>query len=173
MPFALLVLAGAGQPARPRLGWARLGAAGAFCWWALGMHTVQTAGLALATDLAPPERQPQVVGLMYVMQLIGMIGSALVLGYLLHDYSPGQLIRVVQAVAVTTLVLNVIALWKQEPRSRCANPAHPSSTVFCQAWQLFCQGPTRCAACWAWAWAPWPSPWKTCCSNPMAARFCT
>ena len=47
----------------------------------LGMHTVQTAGLALATDLAPPERQPQVVGLMYVMQLIGMIGSALVLGY--------------------------------------------------------------------------------------------
>jgi BCD family chlorophyll transporter-like MFS transporter len=105
------------------------------------MHTVQTAGLALATDLAPPERQPQVVGLMYVMQLIGMIGSALMLGYLLHDYSPGQLIRVVQAVAVTTLVLNVIALWKQEPRSRLRKPGTPIEHTFAQAWQLFCQGP--------------------------------
>jgi BCD family chlorophyll transporter-like MFS transporter len=105
------------------------------------MHTVQTAGLALATDLAPPERQPQVVGLMYVMQLIGMIGSALVLGYLLHDYSPGQLIRVVQAVAVTTLVLNVIALWKQEPRSRDRKPGTPIEHSFAQAWHLFCQGP--------------------------------
>jgi BCD family chlorophyll transporter-like MFS transporter len=104
------------------------------------MHTVQTAGLALATDLAPPERQPQVVGLMYVMQLIGMIGSALVLGFLLHDYSPGQLIRVVQAVAVTTLVLNVIALWKQEPRSRLRKPGTPIEYTFTQSWQLFCQG---------------------------------
>jgi BCD family chlorophyll transporter-like MFS transporter len=105
------------------------------------MHTVQTAGLALATDLAPPERQPQVVGLMYVMQLVGMMGSALVLGYLLHDYSPGQLIRVVQAVAVTTLVLNVVALWKQEPRSRLRKPGTPIEHTFSQAWQLFCQGP--------------------------------
>ena len=56
-----------------------LGAGGAFVLVGLGMHTVQTAGLALATDLAPPESQPKVVGLMYVMQLIGMIGSALVL----------------------------------------------------------------------------------------------
>eukprot|EP01041_Mallomonas_annulata_P041870 gene41870-66032_t len=105
------------------------------------MHTVQTAGLALATDLAPPERQPQVVGLMYVMQLVGMIGSALMLGHLLRDYSPGQLIRVVQAVAVMTLVLNVIALWKQEPRSRLRKPGTPLEHTFRQAWQLFCQGP--------------------------------
>jgi hypothetical protein len=70
-----------------------------------------------------------------------MIGSALVLGYLLHDYSPGQLIRVVQAVAVTTLVLNVIALWKQEPRSRLRKPGTPIEHTFKQAWQLFCQGP--------------------------------
>jgi BCD family chlorophyll transporter-like MFS transporter len=30
----------------------------------VGLHTVQTAGLALATDLAPTESQPKVVGLM-------------------------------------------------------------------------------------------------------------
>jgi BCD family chlorophyll transporter-like MFS transporter len=64
-----------------------------------------------------------------------------VLGFLLHDYSPGQLIRVVQAVAVTTLVLNVIALWKQEPRSRLRKPGTPIEHTFAQAWQLFCQGP--------------------------------
>lgn len=141
MPFALLVLAGAGQASQAPAWVGQLGAAGAFLLVGLGMHTVQTAGLALATDLAPPERQPQVVGLMYVMQLIGMIGSALMLGYLLHDYSPGQLIRVVQAVAVTTLVLNVIALWKQEPRSRLRKPGTPIDHTFAQAWQLFCQGP--------------------------------
>ena len=141
MPFALLVLAGDGQASQAPAWVGQLGAAGAFLLVGLGMHTVQTAGLALATDLAPPERQPQVVGLMYVMQLIGMIGSALVLGYLLHDYSPGQLIRVVQAVAVTTLVLNVIALWKQEPRSRLRKPGTPIDHTFAQAWQLFCQGP--------------------------------
>ncbi len=141
MPFALLVLAGAGQASQAPAWVGQLGAAVAFLLVGLGMHTVQTAGLALATDLAPPERQPQVVGLMYVMQLIGMIGSALALGYLLHDYSPGQLIRVVQAVAVTTLVLNVIALWKQEPRSRLRKPGTPIEHTFAQAWQLFCQGP--------------------------------
>jgi BCD family chlorophyll transporter-like MFS transporter len=141
MPFALLVLAGAGQASQAPAWVGQLGAAGAFLLVGLGMHTVQTAGLALATDLAPPERQPQVVGLMYVMQLIGMIGSALVLGYLLNDYSPGQLIRVVQAVAVTTLVLNVIALWKQEPRSRDRKPGTPIEHSFAQAWHLFCQGP--------------------------------
>jgi len=140
MPFALLVLAGAGQSSQAPAWVGQVGAAGAFLLVGLGMHTVQTAGLALATDLAPPERQPQVVGLMYVMQLIGMIGSALMLGFLLHEYSPGQLIRVVQAVAVTTLVLNVIALWKQEPRSRLRKPGTPIEYTFTQSWQLFCQG---------------------------------
>lgn len=141
MPFALLVLAGAGQSSQAPAWVGLVGAAGAFVLVGIGMHTVQTAGLALATDLAPPERQPQVVGLMYVMQLVGMIGSALMLGHLLRDYSPGQLIRVVQAVAVMTLVLNVIALWKQEPRSRMRKPGTPVEHTFAQAWQLFCQGP--------------------------------
>ena len=75
------------------------------------------------------------------MQLVGMIGSALMLGHLLEDYSHGQLIRVVQAVAVMTLVLNVIALWKQEPRSRLRKPGTPLEQNFQQAWQTFCQGP--------------------------------
>ena len=141
MPFALLVLAGAGQSSQAPAWVGLAGAAAAFVLVGMGMHTVQTAGLALATDLAPVESQPKVVGLMYVMQLVGMIGSALMLGHLLQDYSHGQLIRVVQAVAVMTLVLNVIALWKQEPRSRLRKPGTPVEQNFQQAWQTFCQGP--------------------------------
>jgi BCD family chlorophyll transporter-like MFS transporter len=141
MPFALLVLAGAGQSSQAPAWVGQLGAAVAFVLVGIGMHTVQTAGLALATDLAPVESQPKVVGLMYVMQLVGMMGSALMLGYVLQDYSHGQLIRVVQAVAVLTLVLNVIALWKQEPRSRLRKPGTPVEQSFQEAWQTFCQGP--------------------------------
>lgn len=140
MPFALLVLSGAGQSSQAPAWVGLLGAAGAFVLVGIGMHTVQTAGLALATDLAPQESQPKVVGLMYVMQLVGMMGSALMLGHLLQDYSHGQLIRVVQAVAVMTLVLNVIALWKQEPRSRLRKPGTPLEQNFQQAWQSFCHG---------------------------------
>ncbi len=140
MPFALLVLSGAGQSSQAPAWVGLVGAAGAFVLVGMGMHTVQTAGLALATDLAPVESQPKVVGLMYVMQLVGMMGSALMLGHLLQDYNHGQLIRVVQAVAVMTLVLNVIALWKQEPRSRLRKPGTPLEQNFQQAWQSFCHG---------------------------------
>ena len=141
MPFALLVLSGAGQSAQAPQWVGQFGAAVAFILVGVGMHTTQTAGLALATDLSTPEKQPQVVGLMYVMQLIGMMGSALVLGDLLYDYSPGQLIRVVQAVAVITLVLNVIAVWKQEARSRQRTPGTPLEESFQNSWKVFCEGP--------------------------------
>ena len=141
MPFALLVLSGAGQSAQAPQWVGQFGAAVAFILVGVGMHTTQTAGLALATDLSTPEKQPKVVGLMYVMQLIGMMGSALVLGDLLYDYSPGQLIRVVQAVAVITLVLNVIAVWKQEARSRQRAPGTPLEESFQNSWKVFCEGP--------------------------------
>jgi BCD family chlorophyll transporter-like MFS transporter len=76
MPFALLVLSGGGNASQwpVWVGWA--GAGLAFLLVGAGLHTVQTAGLALATDLAPVESQPKVVGLMYVMLLVGTIASA-------------------------------------------------------------------------------------------------
>lgn len=141
MPFALLVLSGAGQSSQAPQWVGQFGAAVAFILVGVGMHTTQTAGLALATDLAPQDRQAKVVGLMYVMQLMGMMGSALLLGDLLYDYSPGQLIRVVQAVAVVTLVLNVIAVWKQEARSRQRVPGSPIEESFQNSWKVFCEGP--------------------------------
>jgi BCD family chlorophyll transporter-like MFS transporter len=116
MPFALLVLAGEGQAADAPA-WIGQGAAAlAFLLVGAGIHMTQTVGLALATDQARPEQRPNVVGLMYVMLLLGMIGSALAFGLALEEFTPGRLIQVIQAAAVLTLVLNAIALWKQEPR---------------------------------------------------------
>ena len=139
MPFALLVLAGAGQSASAPP-WVGLAAAAlAFLLVGAGLHTTQTVGLALANDLAAEESRPKVVGLMYVMLLVGMIGSALVFGVALADFSPGALIQVIQASAVTTLVLNVIALWKQEPRSRLRRGKPPVEPSFVDAWRTLTQ----------------------------------
>lgn len=143
MPFALLVLAGAGQSpsAPPWVG--QLSAAIAFFLVGAGLHTVQTVGLALATDLAPPEDHPKVVGFMYVMLLLGSIGSAFAFADFLSDYSPGRLIQVIQAAAITTLVLNVVAMWKQEARSRSRKPRAGDASErasFAEAWRGFAAG---------------------------------
>jgi BCD family chlorophyll transporter-like MFS transporter len=142
MPFALLVLSGAGEAANapPWLGPAA--AALAFLLVGAGLHITQTVGLALATDLAPPETQPRVVGLMYVMLLVGMIGSALVFGALLVDFTAGRLVQVIQSCAVVTIFLNLIALWKQEARrpGRSRAAASAPEMTFGQAWQRFSEG---------------------------------
>ncbi len=118
MPFALLVLSGYGEAVdAPR--WIGIcSAALAFLLVGAGLHIVQTVGLALATDLVADEDQPKVVGLMYVMLLLGMVGSALIFGALLENYTPGRLIQVIQGCAVVTVSLNMFAMWKQEARDR-------------------------------------------------------
>ncbi len=118
MPFALLVLSGYGEAVdAPR--WIGLSSAAlAFLLVGAGVHMVQTVGLALATDLVREEDQPKVVGLMYVMLLVGMVLSALIFGALLSPYTPGRLVQVIQGSAVVTIALNLFALWKQEPRDR-------------------------------------------------------
>jgi BCD family chlorophyll transporter-like MFS transporter len=118
MPFALLVLSGYGEAVdAPRwIGYSS--AALSFLLVGAGVHMVQTVGLALATDLVAEKDQPKVVGLMYVMLLVGMVVSALVFGALLENYSPGRLIQVIQGAAVVTVALNLLALWQQEARDR-------------------------------------------------------
>ena len=118
MPFALLVLSGFGESVdTPR--WIGLSAAAlSFLLVGAGVHIVQTVGLALATDLVKEEDQPKVVGLMYVMVLLGMVVSALVFGALLENYTAGRLVQVIQGSAVVSVALNLIAMWKQEARSR-------------------------------------------------------
>jgi BCD family chlorophyll transporter-like MFS transporter len=141
LPFALLVLAGAGEAgqAPPWIG--QFGAALAFLLIGAGVHTTQTVGLALATDLASPESRPKVVGLMYTMLMFGMIGSALIFGMLLADFSPGRLIQVIQGAAVVTIVLNGVAVWKQEARGRAALARPAREAGFRESWDVFIHGP--------------------------------
>ncbi len=142
MPFALLVLSGVDHAAGAPMWIGLLGAAAAFLLVGAGLHTTQTVGLALATDLAAAESQPKVVGLMYVMLLFGMIASALAFGALLASFTPGRLIQVIQAAAVATIVLNGVALWKQEPRNARAARLQATQRApgFRQAWDSFTQG---------------------------------
>ncbi len=141
MPFALLVLAGKGEAASAPLWIGQSTAAIAFLMVGAGVHISQTAGLALATDLTPAESHPKVVGLMYVMLLVGMILSALLFGAALSDFSPGRLVQVIQSAALVTVILNVSAMWKQEtrnpPRGRAQPVADPS---FLESWREFCRG---------------------------------
>jgi len=132
MPFALLLLSGDSH------GPAWIGdaaAALAFLLVGAGLHTTQTAGLALAADLAPRASRPRVVALLYVMLLLGTIVSALAFGAALADFSQIRLIQVIQAAALLTMALNVTALWKQEPRNPGRVPHAAAPASFRAAWQ--------------------------------------
>jgi BCD family chlorophyll transporter-like MFS transporter len=138
MPFALLVLTGEGHgPA-----WTgQIFAGVAFLMAGAGIQITQTAGLALATDLAPEQTRPRVVALMYVMLLAGMILAGFVFSALLADFSDVRLIQVVQGAAVAALVLNVVALWKQEGRDPALTARDRVSLPFQVVWQRFAAVP--------------------------------
>jgi BCD family chlorophyll transporter-like MFS transporter len=138
LPFALLIMSG-DTHGSPVVG--EVAAALGFLLVGLGMHMVQTAGLALATDLAPEESRPRVVALLYVMLLVGMAGSAALLGLALDPFSQIGLIQTVQGAAVLTLLINMVALWKQEPRSPARTAHDLPRPRFRQAWAAFAGDP--------------------------------
>jgi len=116
-------------------------AALAFIMTGFGMHMTQTAGVALAADRATDETRPRVVALLYVTFLLGMAMSAVIVGWLLRDYSDLRLIQVVQGCAAATMVINVIALWRQEkarPMTRAEREA--PRPKFAEAWADFTAG---------------------------------
>jgi BCD family chlorophyll transporter-like MFS transporter len=138
MPFALIVLSG-DQFKGPA--WAgEVLAALAFLMAGLGMHMVQTAGLALAADRANDDTRPRVVAMLYILYLCGMGISALIVGFLLRGYEPLWLVKVVQGCGALTLILNVIAFWKQErvqPMSKAEREA--PRLAFGTAWKELMQ----------------------------------
>jgi BCD family chlorophyll transporter-like MFS transporter len=134
MPFALLILSGDTHgPA-----WiGSVAAALAFLLVGAGMHTTQTAGLALAADLATPESRPRVVSLLYVMLLAGTLLSSLLYGVVLENFSALRLIQVVQGAAALTMAFNIVALWKQEVRDPARTAGNGPSISFSQSWAAF------------------------------------
>jgi BCD family chlorophyll transporter-like MFS transporter len=137
MPFALIVLSG---DTHGPVAFGQAGAALAFLLVGAGLHTTQTAGLALATDLAPPDARPRVVALLYVMLLVGMVASSLVFGALLTNFAQVRLIQVIQGAALVTMVLNMIALWKQEARDPARTSHDQPRPAFRDSWRQFIRG---------------------------------
>ena len=140
MPFALMALSDPFYPGPNIVGHA--GAAIAFLMIGYGLHTSQTAGLALATDLAPADARPRVVALLYVMLLLGMVGSSIVFAWALQDFHPVRLIQVLQSAAGVALFLNVIALWQQEPRNPKLTDPKRERPAFREAWAEYRQNPS-------------------------------
>lgn len=135
LPFSLILLAGERHGQRVT---GVIGAALAFLLVGAGAHTTQTAGIALATDLADERTRPRVVALLYVMLLAGTALSALAFGRLLADFSNTRLVQVVQGSAVLTMALNLCALWKQEPRSFAARAEDDERRPgFRETWRAF------------------------------------
>jgi MFS transporter, BCD family, chlorophyll transporter len=139
MPMALLVLSG---DRAIDVDWAGyVGAGLAFLLTGLGMSMTQTAGLALAADRATDDTRPKVVALLYVMYLVGMVFSAIIVGALLRDFSALRLVQVVQGLAVVTIALNLVALWKQEklaPMTKAEREA--PAPRFIDAWRDLAAG---------------------------------
>ena len=152
MPFALLVLSGRGQIAVPDfVGQAAAGIA--FLLVGAGLQTSQTAGLALATDQASEETRPRVVALLYTMLLVGAVSGSLIFSLLLSNFTPEHLVQVVQGSALVVLVLNAIALWKQEPRNpqRVAALKMAAQPRFRDVWAQFIALPQARRFLWATA----------------------
>jgi len=134
MPFALLILSG---DTHGPIWIGQLASAFAFLLVGAGLQTTQTAGLALATDLAPAEVRPSVIALMYVMLLVGMVAAGVIFGRLLANFSEIRLIQVIQGAAMVTMALNITALWKQEARNSARVAVEPSSAKFSDSWREF------------------------------------
>jgi BCD family chlorophyll transporter-like MFS transporter len=134
MPFALLILSG---DTHGPIWIGQVASAFAFLLVGAGLQTTQTAGLALATDLAPEEVRPRVIALMYAMLLLGMVGAGLAFGKLLANFSEIRLIQVIQGAAMLTMALNLTALWKQEARGVARAHVDRPNARFRDSWREF------------------------------------
>jgi BCD family chlorophyll transporter-like MFS transporter len=113
MPFVLILMT-SGEGNATWLGFVM--SLGALLMVGAGMHVTQTAGLALATDLATEKTRHQVVTMLYLMLLVGMIIGALGFSALLEPFSYFRLIQVIQGAALVVAGLNIVAMWQMEPR---------------------------------------------------------
>jgi BCD family chlorophyll transporter-like MFS transporter len=130
MPFALLLL---NDTTTQTLWMGRIGACLAFLLVGAGMQTTQTAGLALATDLASPDKRPRVVALLHSAMLMGLIVGSGLLGWVLQDFTPTKLVQVVQGSALLVGAMNLVSLWKQEARQSKRGAREPDG--FSKNWR--------------------------------------
>jgi len=110
-PFALIILSGEGA-------WtfwpALLVCSAIFLAYGAGINIVETIYLALVSDITPPKQRGKVISVLWMMLILGTVVSAVVVSYLLQEYSHKKLIQVMQASGIIFILLTVAALWGQE-----------------------------------------------------------
>jgi BCD family chlorophyll transporter-like MFS transporter len=132
MPFVLILMT-SGDPSAAWMGFAM--SLGALFLVGAGMHATQTAGLALATDLASEKTRHQVVTMLYLMLLVGMVIGALGFSLLLEPFSYFRLIQVIQGSALVVAALNLIAMWQMEPRRPDLTDFNITRPTFIESWK--------------------------------------
>ncbi len=112
-PFTLLLLSG--DSVIPIPFWAAFAiSVGIFLAYGIGANIVETIYLALVSDITPPQERGKVLAVLWVMLVLGTIVSAIIISWLLEDYTGMKLVQVMQGSAVVFVVLAFVALHSQE-----------------------------------------------------------
>ncbi|NTW00395.1 MAG: BCD family MFS transporter [Oscillochloris sp.] len=124
-PFTLILLSGQGTITFwPAMFFCSL----IFLGYGIGVNIVETIYLAMVSDITPSRERGQVLGVLWVMLVMGTILSSVVIGQLLLHYNPYKLIQVMQGSAVLFITLAFIALYNQErlkPNGELEDVAEP------------------------------------------------
>ncbi len=134
MPFALLILSG---DTHGPIWIGQFASAFAFLLVGAGLQTTQTAGLALATDLAPEEVRPRVIALMYVMLLVGMVARAWRSAGCSPISARLRLIQVVQGAAMVTMALESRRALEAGSAQRARTTIAKPPAKFRDSWREF------------------------------------
>lgn len=111
VPFSLLLLSGEGSlPFWPAFTICIL----IFLVYGVGVNIVETAYLALVSDLTPQKERGRVLAVLWMMLVLGTVVSSILIGNLLIEFSEERLIMIIKGSAVIFLVLTVLSLWGQE-----------------------------------------------------------
>jgi len=124
-PFTLILLSGDGALSFP--------AAMAFCaliflGYGIGVNIVETIYLATVSDITPARERGKVLGVLWVMLVLGTVVGSLLIGQLLVSYNHIRLIQVMQGSAVVFVALTFIAMYGQErmkPNGELVDVAEP------------------------------------------------
>lgn len=145
-PFSLILLSGDGALPFPA---AMLVCSLIFLAYGVGVNIVETIYLATVSDITPSGERGRVLGVLWIMLVLGTIVSSIFMGQLLTDYSHFRLIQVMQGSAVIFIALCFVAMYNQErlkPNGELEDVAEPirvRETLGQQMRLLWSQGPLR------------------------------
>ena len=124
-PFSLILLSGEGAITFPV---ALAICALIFLAYGIGVNIIETIYLATVSDITPAQDRGRVLGVLWIMLVLGTIVSSVLMGQLLTTYSHYRLIQIMQGSAVIFIALTFVAMYGQErlkPNGELEDVAEP------------------------------------------------